>query len=240
MPGTSVTRIAMWSGPRNISTAMMRSFGARSDTIVVDEPLYGHYLDVTGLEHPGREDILASQPTRWQDAVAQLDQPLPGGVTVQYEKHMTHHLLPDIHRDWLATRKQAFLIRDPAQVVASYSAVRGEPTLEDLGFAQQVEIFRRFGGPVVDSAEVLRDPRGTLTLLCQALEVSFDEAMLSWLAGRRDTDGVWAPHWYSAVESSTGFAPYQPKEVEVPHRLQHLVEAATPYYAELAAVCLRP
>ncbi|MFD0584667.1 sulfotransferase-like domain-containing protein [Dactylosporangium darangshiense] len=226
-------RVAMWSGPRNISTAMMRSFGARPDTVVVDEPLYAHYLAETGLEHPGREEILASQPRRWADAVAGLLAPVGAGV--YYQKHMTHHLLAQVGREWLGEVANAYLIRDPAHVVASYAKVRGEPTLEDLGYPQQVEIFRAHGGPVVDAADVLRDPAGTLSALCAALGLPWDPAMLSWPAGRRDTDGVWAPHWYAAVERSTGFAPYDPRPAEVPVRLLPLVERAMPLYEELAA-----
>jgi hypothetical protein len=234
-----VTRIAMWSGPRNISTALMRSFGSRADTVVVDEPLYASYLRATGLEHPGRDAVLASQPQRWQDVARDLTARLPDGVRVQYQKHMTHHLLPDVDREWLAGFRHAFLIRDPAHVVASYAAVRAEPTLDDLGFPQQVEIHRRFAGPVVDSADVLRNPRATLTALCGALGIAFDEAMLAWPPGPRPTDGVWAPHWYARVEASSGFAPYDPRPPVVPPRLSGLVEAAMPFYEELAAHRLR-
>ncbi|WP_426507080.1 HAD family hydrolase [Dactylosporangium sp. McL0621] len=230
-------RVAMWSGPRNISTAMMRSFGARPGTVVVDEPLYAHYLAATGLAHPGREEILASQPQGWADAVAGLLAPVDAAVF--YQKHMTHHLLPEVGRDWLARVSNAFLIRDPAAVVASYAKVRGEPTLEDLGYPQQAEIFRAYGGPVVDAADVLRDPAGTLGALCAALGLAWDPAMLSWPAGRRATDGVWAPHWYAAVERSTGFGPYDPAPAEVPAHLRPLVDRARPLYEELAAAALR-
>jgi hypothetical protein len=161
----------MRSGPRNISTAMMRSFGSRADTVVVDEPLYAHYLAVTGIDHPGREEILLSQPTRWRDVAAALTGPVPGDPAVHYQKHMTHHLLPGIGRDWLGALTHAFLIRDPGHVVASYARVRGEPTLEDLGYPQQVEIYRAYGGPVVDAADVLRDPPGSLHRLCDALGI---------------------------------------------------------------------
>ena len=229
------TRVAMWSGPRNISTAMMRSFGSRADTVVVDEPFYAHYLAVTGLDHPGRDAVLASQPNRWEDVAAALTGPLPAGVEVFYQKHMAHHLLPGMGRSWLAGLTHAYLIRDPAHVVASYARVRDEPTLADLGYPQQLEIFRAYGGPVVDAADVLRDPAGTLRRLCAALGIPFDEAMLHWPAGPRDTDGVWAPHWYAAVQGSTGFAPYRPAPADVPARLRPLVAAARPYYDELAA-----
>jgi hypothetical protein len=230
-----MTRIAMWSGPRNVSTALMRSFGARPDTLVVDEPLYAFYLASTGIDHPGRDEILAAQPGDWRAVASALLQPLRDGVTVHYQKHMTHHLLPDVGRDWIGRLSNAYLIRDPAHVVASYAKVRGTPTLADLGFRQQAEIFRTLGGPVVDSADLLRDPRGVLSRLCAALGIPFTEAMLSWPPGRRDTDGVWAPHWYVSVEASTGFAPYDPKPARVPDRLRGLVEQARPFYAELAA-----
>jgi hypothetical protein len=229
------TRVAMWSGPRNISTAMMRSFGSRADTVVADEPFYAHYLAVTGLDHPGRADVLASQPTGWPEVAAALTGPLPDGFRVSYQKHMAHHLLPGMGRDWLGALTHAYLIRDPAHVVASYARVRGEPTLADLGYPQQAEIFRAHGGPVVDAADVLRDPETVLARLCAALGLDFDPAMLHWPAGPRDTDGVWAPHWYAAVQASTGFAPYDPAPAEVPARLRPLVEAARPYYDELAA-----
>jgi len=228
-------RLAMWSGPRNISTALMRGFANRPGTLVVDEPLYAYYLAATGLDHPARAEILASQPNRWQDVAAALTGPVPDGIALHYQKHMAHHLLPEVGREWLGKLRHAYLIRDPARVVASYARVRGAPTLADLGYAQQVEIFRAHGGPVVDAADVLRDPAGVLDRLCTALGIPFDPAMLHWPPGRRDTDGVWAPHWYAAVERSTGFAPPDTSPVEVPVALCPLVDAARPYYDELAA-----
>lgn len=225
----------MWSGPRNVSTALMRSFGSRADTLVVDEPLYAYYLAATGVDHPGREEVLASQPRRWQDVAAALTGPLPPGISVYYQKHMAHHLLPEVGRGWLAEFAHAYLIRDPAHVVASYAKVRGAPTLADLGYAQQLELFRSLGGPVVDAADLLRDPAGVLSRLCAALGIPYDPAMLSWAPGRRDTDGVWAPHWYAQVEASTSFGPYTPPSGPVPDRLAPLVAAAQPYYDELHA-----
>jgi len=229
----------MWSGPRNLSTALMRSFGNRPDTVVVDEPLYAHYLLATGLDHPGRDDVLAAQPHDWREVTDALTGPVPDGRPIYYQKHMTHHLTPDIGRDWLALVSNAFLVRDPAGVVASYAKVRGEPTLEDLGLPQQVEIFRacadRAGEapPVVDAADVLADPRGVLSALCSRLGIGFDERMLAWPAGPRATDGVWAPHWYASVEASTGFGPPPKGEPVVPDRLQPLLGRCLPYYAEL-------
>lgn len=232
-------RVAMWSGPRNLSTAMMRSFENRADCSVVDEPLYAAYLAVTGLDHPGRDDVIASQPTSAADVVAELTSGVVA-TPVQYQKHMTHHVLPDVPRTPLGSLTHAFLVRDPERVLTSYAKVREEPTLEDLGLPQQVELFETFGGPVVDAADVLRDPRGTLTLLCGALGLAFDEAMLAWPAGPRDTDGVWAPHWYAGVEASTGFAPYPPGSGDpLPDRLAPLLERCRPYYEALAPYRLR-
>lgn len=233
-------RLAMWSGPRNLSTALMRSFENRPDCSVVDEPLYAAYLHLTGLDHPGRDDVLRSQPTDWRVV---LDELTSGEVTtvVQYQKHMTHHLLPQMDRSLLSGLSHAFLIRDPERVLTSYAKVREEPTLEDLGLPQQVELFETFGGPVVDAADVLRAPRATLTALSAAVGLAFDEAMLSWPPGPRDTDGVWAPHWYAGVHASTGFAPYSPGSGDpLPDRLQPLLERCRPYYEALAPYRLSP
>jgi Sulfotransferase domain len=230
----------MWSGPRNLSTAMMRSFGNRSDCTAVDEPFYAAYLAETGLDHPGRDEVIASQPTDWRVVCAELTDG-PVATPLQYQKHMTHHLLPDIDRSALAGLRHAFLVRDPERVLTSYAKVREEPTLDDLGLPQQAELFERYGGPVVDAADVLRDPAATLGRLCEALGIGFDEAMLSWPAGPRDTDGVWAPHWYAGVEASTGFAPYSPGSGDpLPDHLQPLLERCRPYYDALAAYRLRP
>jgi hypothetical protein len=224
---------------------MMRSFGNRADTVVVDEPLYAAYLRATGLEHPGRDDILAAQDDDWRVVTAGLTGPVPGGADVYYQKHMTHHLLPDMGRDWLRLVTNAFLVRDPAGVVASYARVRGEPTLEDLGFPQQVEIFRACADsdgsapPVVDAADVLADPAAVLSALCARIGIPFDPAMLSWPAGPRPTDGVWAAHWYASVEASTGFGPRPSAPAQVPDHLRDLLDRCRPYYDELAAHRIR-
>jgi hypothetical protein len=246
MPGQregadAVVRVAMWSGPRNISTAMMRSWDARADCVVVDEPLYAFYLDRTGSDHPGRDAVLRSQSTDWRAVVdALVTAPLPGGATVQYQKHMTHHLLPEVDRAELAGLRHAFLVREPGEVLRSYARVRSEPTLQDLGMAQQVEVYERFGGPVVDARDVLTDPAGTLRSLCTALDLAYDPGMLSWAPGPRDTDGVWADHWYGAVRESTGFAPYRPPADPLPDRLLPLLDLARPYYDALAVHRLGP
>ena len=227
----------MWSGPRTISTALMRAWENRADTVVSDEPLYGFYLARTGIDHPGRSEVISSMPSEWPAVLTQLTaDPLPAGHTIYYQKHMTHHLLPEVDRGAMSALRHAFLIRDPRRLLASYARVRSTPVLADLGLAQQAEIFSRFGGPVIDSADILRQPRAALAALCDALGVPFDPAMLSWPAGPRDTDGVWARYWYDSVHASTGFRPYQePEPAELPAALEPLAAECQPYYDVLAA-----
>ena len=236
-------RICMWSGPRNISTAMMRSFGNRSDCAVSDEPFYAAYLAETGLDHPMRDEVLASQPTDWRAVATHLAGPAPGGAKVWYQKHMTHHMLDGFGLDWADGAVNAFLIRDPARVLASYVVKRGEVTLADIGVERQRELFEREADrlgappPVVEGRDVLADPAATLGRLCAALGVAFDPAMLAWPAGPRDSDGVWAPAWYDAVERSTGFGP-PPDETAPPaltDDLRRIAEAARPHYERLVA-----
>ncbi len=231
----------MWSGPRTISTALMRSWENRPDTVVADEPLYGFYLASTGIQHPGRDEIIQSMPNGWRQVLSELTlAPLPAGKSICYAKHMTHHLLPEVDRDALAGFSHAFLIRDPRQLLASYAKVRAEPVLADLGLEQQVEIFRAFGGPVVDAGDILRRPEPALRALCEALGVPFEAAMLSWPAGPRDTDGVWAKYWYDSVWRSTGFGPYREPTVDLPPRLEPLAAACRPFYEEMSAHRLVP
>jgi hypothetical protein len=235
----AAVRIAMWSGPRNISTALMRSWGNRPDTIVIDEPFYALFLKRTGAPHPGATEVISQGETNERTIVDGLVSPLPNGKTIFYQKQMTLHLLPGMDRAWLDQVINCFLIRDPADVITSYIRKRERPTLQDLGFAQQVELFgdvrRRIGTvpPVIDAADVLRDPKKTLSRLCDAIGVVFDDAMLSWPAGFRDTDGIWAKYWYNEVAKSTGFQPYKPKKEPVPDCLGELHQKCREHYNEL-------
>ena len=237
----SELRISMWSGPRNVSTALMRSFDARGDTLVVDEPFYAAYLEHTGLLHPMREEVLRSQPTDWRDVVTQLLAPLPAARPLQYQKHMTHHMLPGFGREWLMDCHNAFLIRDPAHVLASYVKKHSTVSLLDIGVPQQLEIFEQVSDalgvapPVIDCEDLLRDPAGVLSQLCATLGIAYTPAMLRWPAGRRSTDGVWAPAWYDAVEKSTGFAAPEARSLpELPDELREIAERARPYYLALS------
>ena len=237
-------RIAMWSGPRNISTAMMRAWENRGDTAVWDEPFYAYYLARTGIEHPLRDEVIRAGETDWRRVVARITGEVPGDQPIYFQKHMTHHLLGEVDRGWLDAVSSCFLIRDPREVIASYVRARGAATLEDVGVVQQAEIFahvsRRLGAPppVLDARDVLERPEASLRALCRALGVEFTARMLAWPAGPRDSDGVWAKHWYAAVQASTGFEPYVPKAGRLPREWEPLARECEPYYRELHAARL--
>lgn len=231
---TDGVRLAVWSGPRNISTALMRSWENRPDTKVVDEPLYGFYLDRTQLDHPGRDEIIAVMGSDWRTVVADLTAPVDG---VYYQKHMTHHLLPELPRDWIGQLTNVLLIRDPAEVIASYTRARESVVAADIGLIAQCELYDQLGGvPVIDSADFLRQPEAYLRFLCDHVGVEFTDAMLSWPAGPRDSDGVWAKYWYDTVIASTGFAPYRPREVSLSGAAEQAEADSRPYYERLSAV----
>jgi hypothetical protein len=231
--------LSMWSGPRNISTAMMRSWGNRPDTVVQDEPLYAHYLRATGKDHPGAAEVIAAGPSEASEAIARMFRPLPSGKSIGYCKQMTHHILPQMDQSWMRKMKHAFLIRDPREVIASYIKHVAEPVLEDTGFRQQFEIFqlvRQWTGqtpPVVDARDVLNSPHPILTRLCEALDIPFEDQMLSWPPGIRDTDGIWAKYWYKEVESTTSFKPYEAKERTIPVRFHSLLNECQTHYSNL-------
>ncbi len=231
----------MWSGPRNISTALMRSWGNRPDTYVCDEPFYAHYLQVTGLDHPGATDVIAHYETDWRNVVQTLLGDIPQSKSIFYQKHMAHHMLPDMDRGWLSEVENCFLIRDPYEMLTSLTKNIPEPRIEDTGLPQQVEIFqhvRQHIGrmpPILDAKDVLTSPREMLHLFCQKIGVAFVDEMLSWPAGPRVTDGIWARHWYHAVESSTEFQPYRPKLERLPDHLLDLHERCCEYYNQLYA-----
>jgi len=240
-------RVAMWSGPRNISTAMMRSFENREDTSVIDEPFYAAYLVESGIDHPMRAESIASQPNDWRDVVRQITGPVPDGRAVWYQKHMTHHMLPGFDRAWIASMRNAFLIRDPESVLMSYTEKRPDVALADIGFVQQSELFdaevQRLGQapPVIHADDVLTDPRSALSALCKAIDMPFSERMLSWSGGKRATDGVWAPVWYSAVERSTAFArPDHRDRKPLSDELRKIADRARPHYERLEKFRLRP
>jgi hypothetical protein len=233
------TRIAMWSGPRNISTAMMRAWENRSDCQVWDEPLYGYYLDKTGIEHPGATEVISDQGTDWRAITERCAHDTFGDSKVIYQKHMTLHLLDEINRDWLRSITNCFLIRDPESVIASYAAVREQPTLDDIGFVQQTELFDYVSEQsgeiplVIDSSDFLQNPSEMLPLICENLAVEFNPAMLKWASGPRDSDGVWAQYWYDSVCKSTGFSKPKHRELNLSEHEREISNQARPYYEKL-------
>ncbi len=235
----------MWSGPRNLSTAMMYAFANRADFAAVDEPLYAAYLVATGLHHPMLEEILAAQPTDPAKVVAGLTGPIPGNKPHFYQKHMTHHAFIDVPWNWMDDMVNVFLIRHPARVIASYGAKRENPTLDDIGFWQQAELFDHVKechgtAVVIDSHDIRDAPEAMMGRLCREVGLSFDPAMLNWPAGGHDCDGVWAPHWYGAVRASTGFAGREGPLPEVSEDQRDVLAAAMPHYQRLAGFALRP
>ncbi len=234
-------RVAAWSGPRNISTAMMRAWENRGDCAVSDEPLYAHYLAQTQLDHPGRDEVIAAGDTDWRRVVGALTGPVPEGRPLWYQKHMTHHLLPGIDTGWVHGLANVFLIRDPALVVDSYLKSRASVTADDIGLLQQARLFDevadRLGHapPVIDAEVFLRDPGAQLRALCGRLGVPFSDRMLHWPAGRRASDGVWAPHWYAAVWRSTGFEPWRERRALLSGAAGAVADACRPAYERLRA-----
>lgn len=231
-------RIAMWSGPRNLSTAMMYSFAARTDCDVMDEPFYAAYLSATGIEHPMGDEIIAAGQADMGKVIAQCTAN-PGTGRISYQKHMCHHMIDGFDQSWLAQMVNVFLIRHPARVLASYAAKRENPTLTDIGFAIQRDMMRANpAAPVIDSANIRAAPEDALRALCDAIGIEFDPAMLSWPSGGHASDGVWAKHWYGAVWNSTGFAGPEGDLPDVADAHRDTFQAAMDCYEEMSARAL--
>lgn len=230
-------RIAMWSGPRNLSTAMMYAFGARPDFTVMDEPFYAPYLATSGSVHPMTDEIINAHETN-PERVARMC--ASEGSPHLYMKHMPHHMLDGFPMDWAKDCINVHLIRHPARVIASYVAKREAPTLSDIGYIQQAKLFAKLGGVVIDSHDIRAQPDRMMRVLCDAIGVEFDPAMLHWPAGPNSEDGIWAKHWYGAVHSSTGFAGAEGPLPVVPDALQPVLDAALPHYLVLHRQRLSP
>jgi hypothetical protein len=237
-------RIAMWSGPRNLSTAMMYAFAARGDCAVVDEPFYGAYLNATGIDHPMKDQVIASQSSDPAQVAAECTGPIPGNRTLFYQKHMTLHMIPAFDRALMRDLTNVFLIRHPARVVASYAKKREAPTLADIGFTQQAELFDQTADHlghaplVIDSGDIRDNPERALNRLCTALNIPYTTKMLHWDKGPKPYDGVWAPHWYNAVHTSTGFEDPEGPLPDLQGPFAELADQAMPYYQKLRAFLL--
>lgn len=235
-----IIRIAMWSGPRNISTAMMRSWENRQDTAVVDEPFYACFLTASGKPHPMHDEVLASQKHNWKEVIAgQLSAPLSENEVIQYQKQMTHHMIGEIELNWFQSIRHAFLIRHPGDALHSYNEKMAQATEADLGYKRQRELYDLACScsdtpvPIVDAKDVLTDPENILRKLTAELGVGFDSNMLAWPAGKRATDGAWADHWYNKVFESTGFIPFKEKRYTLPVEQNELVSECMPHYEYL-------
>lgn len=228
--------IAMWSGPRNLSTAMMYSFGNRADCEVMDEPFFAPYLKATGIDHPMAAETIAAHEND-PDRVAAICATPP--AQHRYMKHMPHHMIDGFPLDWAKTCVNIHLLRHPARVIASYQAKRERPNLVDIGFAQQTALFDQMGGLVIDSFDIRQNPRAALTVLCDAIGLPFDDAMLNWPAGPKPYDGVWSAHWYGAVHRSTGFAGPEGPLPELSGAAADLCAQALPHYEKLRAHCIK-
>ncbi|MEO9633297.1 MAG: sulfotransferase [Parasphingorhabdus sp.] len=238
-------RIAMWSGPRNISTAMMRSFGGRSDCAVSDEPFYGAYLQATGQRQPMADEIIAAMDCDWQSVSCAMTDTIPDGQSIWYQKHMPHHMVADVSIADFPDHRHAFLIRDPDRVVASYAAKRVEVAAEDLGYVRQLEyvdwVAQKTGETpaVLDSADILRDPEAHLRALCIALDIPWDSGMLKWDIGTRETDGIWASHWYGRVIETTGFGGSESPIAPLNEQQKSIADQCRDAYLKLSELRIR-
>jgi len=231
-------RICLWSGPRNISTALMYAFGQRSDTEIIDEPLYAHYLHVSGAMHPGHEEVMASMQTDWTEVIRDVILG-PCAKPVLFMKQMAHHLV-DVDRTFMRKTVNILLIRDPKEMLPSLTKVIGIPSLKDTGLKTQAQLYTELqeigqSPPILDARELLLSPKDVLSKLCVRLGLPFEESMLSWEQGGHASDGVWAPYWYENVHRSEGFVPYQPKEEPFPKVLEGVLSECLPYYEILRA-----
>lgn len=243
---TQIKRLAMWSGPRNLSTAMMYAFAQHSDCAVWDEPFYAAYLTATGLDHPMGDAIVAAGDTDPETVITKCLGAAPNDKPLFYQKHMSQHMIPSFHRDWVLDQTNVFLIRHPALVLASYAAKRENPTLDDIGFRQQADlidlIIKGTGTAplVVDSADIRDDPKAMLTAICEWVGFPFQDQMLRWPKGGHARDGVWAPHWYGAVWNSTGFAGPEKPLPPVTPELNDVYQKAEYLYDRMSEMKLRP
>ena len=231
-------KIAVWSGPRNLSTALMYSFGTRNDFAISDEPFYAAYLNATGIQHPMQEEILASQEQDPNTIAENCIGTNPDNKNYWYQKHMCQHMIEGFPLEWAKKCQNVFLIRHPARVIASYSIKRENPKLSDIGFVQQYKLFNKLGGIVIDSSEIRQNPEKSLRTLCNAINIPFSKEMLSWPSGGHVSDGVWAKHWYSSIWKSTKFAGAEGEIPELHSEMKKLSEEAYPYYEELKKHCI--
>ena len=235
-------RIAMWSGPRNISTTMMRSFSSRSDTYVTDEPFYAHYLKRTGVNHPGYEKILQSYKTDYHHIINNLINDIPCNRSVWYQKHMAHHLDPSDNLKWTNSFMNCLLIRDPNHVIASFLNKNDLKDVDELGYPQQLKLFQYHDNqiPIVDAKDILLNPEGMLMRLCSLFDITFEEKMLSWDKGPHPQDGMWGKYWYDKLWKSKTFSLYEERESMIDNKYKAILEKCILIYEELHQYRTKP
>ena len=217
--------IAMWSGPRNLSTALMRSFENRTDTTVIDEPFYAHFLKQTNLNHPGRDEIISTQDSNWDSIVKRITGPIPQNKSIWYQKHMAQHNLEGCDITWIKNFQNCILIRDPKYVIPSYNKEHSLSDEKLLGYSQQLDLIQMLEDekgvtpPIFDATDILKSPEQALKKICISVGISFSDKMLKWPRGKRKSDGIWAKYWYGNVENSSGFKPFQKKNIIIDKEL---------------------
>ena len=228
--------ITMWSGPRNVSTALMRSFENRSDCFVSDEPFYSYFLHRTGLEHPLRDEIIKSGLVDYKKIIKYITGTIPSSKKIWYQKHMAHHILPEVDMNWIKNMRNCLLVRHPSDVILSYIKKNEINSIQQLGYLQQVEIYEMLYQElgtypvVIDTQDLLQEPKKMLIKVCENLRIKFDEKMLSWPSGSRETDGIWGKHWYKQVEASTSFNPYVKTNRIIPPKYQVIYDECMKQY----------
>jgi len=241
---TEDCKIAMWSGPRNISTAMMYSFENRDDCCAIDEPFYAHFLQKTGTNHPGAQKVIETYETDYLKITQHLSGDIPEDLPIWYQKQMCHHISPGSELEWIQNLTNCFLIRDPREVLLSLSKITHEVSLWATGLPQQIMLYEKVSEiesrpPILDSRDILENPRKMLEMLCQELNIPFSELMLEWEPGSRECDGIWGEYWYESVWSSTGFSPFRARTGELNPSLESILDKAMPVYRELYSKRLR-
>ena len=229
--------IFMWSGPRNLSTALMRSFENRKDTYVLDEPFYAYYLKKTGLNHPMKKEIINHYPVS-QKKIIKLITSKPENEKIFYQKHMTQHIIKNTNLDWIRNGYNCFLISHPAKVINSYIKKNSLRNIDDIGFKKQFKIFNKvkknnLNFIVINADNILINPNKTIKKLCKLLKIKFSKKMLSWPKGKRSSDGIWSKVWYKNVELSNTFSKYRKEKINVPKKYKKIYEESLKYYNQM-------
>lgn len=227
--------VACWSGPRNISTALMRSWSSRHDTFVTDEPFYAYYLKETKLKHPMYEEIINHYSSNYNQIVSDLISKIPEGKKIWYQKHMAHHILDLTNIEWIANCENCILMRHPKEVISSYTKKNELNSVEDLGYSQQYEIMKflkKLNKPyiIIDSSELLKNPEKSLSTWCKKMNIKFYKSMLSWEKGNNIYDGIWWKSWYDNVINTTGFQKFEKKDITIENKYDSIYNESMKYY----------